>query len=309
MKKRALKGVMIAGAVISVIGAVGCSNQPTRSVALTKDDLIEKAVETFAKTKSVDADLDADMNMKLSATGLNMEVKYQADFNAVSNDSGESHVKGNMDISGVGLENTIELENYTVKDNNDFLRYTRSNEAGTEGTWTYSRASDVQDIDITSEMSISQLADAYGKLKDSLSELKLENGTVSFNNTSCYLVSGTITGDKLADLMSSSGQDIDAEAKESISMIDLDTELYFKASDETPYAVVMDMREAIENIIGAQVGDSTGMDISVDKMKFEIIFNSFDKTADINVPDNVKNSAVETVDGLDIQNLLINGSI
>ena len=308
MKKRIFTGIILAGTVAVTAGLAGCGGQTKQAV--TKDDLLEKAVDTFTKMQSMDADVKMDMAMNMSASGISMDMKNKADMNAVGIKDGATHVTGKMDVSALGQERALEVESYTVKEGTDMVQYSKVAESGSAGTWTKTTTNVGELTDSSSQLSVSQIGEAYAKLKDSLSDLTLQSGTVNYNNTNCYLVSGTVKGEKLAEIAGSSGQTIPEETKKSLEQLNIDTQLYFRADDETPYAIEADMADAIEKMMKAQSSSAMqGMEMTAEEMKMSVVFNSFDKVKDVTVPDDVKQNAVEGADALNVQSLLMGGGI
>ena len=271
---------------------------------MTKDALLDKAAETFATLESVDADVDMNYDMNISADGMSMDMSMSADMNVVSDKENASHLTGDMEMKMLGQDMDMDIETYTVKEGDEYIAYSKVTGTGVdEGNWTYRKIDDPGTD--SSEMSVSQIADAYNQLKDSLSDLTLQSGTVSYNGENCYLISGTIPGEKFAELAKKAGQDMSSEGAENLKLMDLDTEVYFKASDQTPYAMVMDLSKAIENMIKSQAGDQLGSyDISANESKISVVFNELNGSTDIVVPDDVKQSATESEDSIDVQDML-----
>ena len=196
-----------------------------------------------------------------------------------------------------------------MREGNELTQYSRMGEGSNEGSWSYVKttADAVDAADTVSEMSVSQIADMYSKLKDSFSDLTLHEEKVRYNNVECYLMDGTIKGEKLAQTMQSTNQEVTEESLKSMQLMDLGASLYFRADDEAPYAVEIDLGKAIEDMLAAQSDQMQGMEISAEEMKVGVIFNSFNNVNEIKVPDAVKNSAVESADisdVLDIQNFM-----
>ncbi len=304
MKKKITTGMIIAGSVILSAGLAGCGAQNTKQADITKDSLIQKAADTFASLKSVDADIDMDMDVKISATGFSMEMKNDAQMEAESCNDGSSHIKGHMNMSAIGMEKDADVEMYTVKEGDEFIQYYKITESGNEDVWTYSK-SDNQALASVEELDESKVNEAVQKLNGVFSDMKLHKDTVNFNNVNCYLMEGTVEGEKIAQFMTETVPDIDQTALDSYKMMDFDTSFYFKANDETPYAVVIDMKDAVKNIVAAQLDQTEGlnMDISAEEMKATVIFNSFNNVKEIKVPEEVKKKAVETSEPFDMTSL------
>ena len=130
---------------------------------------------------------------------------------------------------------------------------------------------------------------------------------LNYNNVNCYLMDGTIKGDKLAKMMSESGQDVDQASAENLKNMDFDTSIYFRANDETPYAIEIDLGKAIEGVLAAQsqqMQEIQGLDISAEEMKVKVIFNAFNNVKEISVPEDVKKSAIEGDATFDMQDFM-----
>lgn len=310
MKKRIFTGIALAGAAALSVSMAGCGAGATKQAeVLTKDTLLDKALDTFTNMRSMDADISMDMAVKMSASGFSMEMENKMDMNAAGTKDGNSHLTGKSHISALGQEREINMESYTVREGNELTQYSRMGEGSNEGSWSYVKttADAVDAADTVSEMSVSQIADMYSKLKDSFSDLTLHEEKVRYNNVECYLMDGTIKGEKLAQTMQSTNQEVTEESLKSMQLMDLGASLYFRADDEAPYAVEIDLGKAIEDMLAAQSDQMQGMEISAEEMKVGVIFNSFNNVNEIKVPDAVKNSAVESADisdVLDIQNFM-----
>lgn len=306
MKKRILTGIILAGTVAVTTGLAGCGGgaQPTRQ-AVTKDSLLEKAADTFASMESVDADLDINMFVKMSSTGFNMEIKNNSEMEIEGCNDGSSHVKGHLNLSAIGQEKDADFEMYTVKEGDELIKYSKTTESGNEGVWTYTKTGDYT-LGTAEEFDTSRISEAVQKLQNALSELKLHEGTIDYNNVNCYLMDGTISGKKLAQVMGETVTDMDKTTLESYKMLDFDTSLYFRSSDETPYAIVIDMGKAIEKLIASQSDQMQGMnmDISAEDMKISIILNSLNDVKEISVPGEVKNSAIESTEAFNMQDIM-----
>ena len=209
-----------------------------------------------------------------------------------------------MNMPAIGMEKDADVEMYTVKEGDEFIQYYKITESGNEDVWTYSK-SDNQALASVEELDESKVNEAVQKLNGVFSDMKLHKDTVNFNNVNCYLMEGTVEGEKIAQFMTETVPDIDQTALDSYKMMDFDTSFYFKANDETPYAVVIDMKDAVKNIVAAQLDQTEGlnMDISAEEMKATVIFNSFNNVKEIKVPEEVKKKAVETSEPFDMTSL------
>lgn len=305
MKKKITTGIMIAGAAILSAGLAGCGAQNTKQAEVTKDSLIEKAADVFASSKSVDADLDMDMDVKLSGSGFSMDIKYDAKMDVEVCKDGTSHLNGHVKMSALGMNADSEVEMYTVKEGNELIQYYMKSQSGQEaGSWMHTKSGDYA-LGTAEKLDVSEILEAFSEMQDMFSDLKLQKDTVDYNNVNCYLMDGTIKGEKLAEFISEYGSDIDQTSIEAYKKMDFKASFYFKAKDETPYAVVVDMKDAIEKIVADELGQTEGvdMDVSAEEMKVSLMFNSFDNVKEIKVPEEVKQKAVETTEPFDITEL------
>ncbi len=306
MKKRIITGIAMTGIVGVSAVLAGCGGQTTKQAGITKDSLIEKAVDTFAKMESLDADIDMNMDVTMSATGLSISMKNDSEMNVAGITDGTSHVKGKMNLVAMGQDRNVDIESYTVKEGNDLIQYSKASEAGTDSGWTYTKAGEGF-VQSASELDVSKISEAAEKLGEACSDLKLHDETVNYNNVNCYLMDGTIKGDKLAKMMSESGQDVDQASAENLKNMDFDTSIYFRANDETPYAIEIDLGKAIEGVLAAQsqqMQEIQGLDISAEEMKVKVIFNAFNNVKEISVPEDVKKSAIEGDATFDMQDFM-----
>ena len=317
MKKKIITGIAVIGMIAVSAPLAGCGAQATRQAEpVTKDSLLDKALDTFTKMESMNADINLNMDLKLGATGISMEMENKTDMNVEGIKDGDSHITGNLHVVAMGQEKDVQIESYTVREGDDTVHYSKTDDGSNKGNWTYFKTpADISGITDTtgsgndiSEMSISQIADIYSRLKESFSDLNLHSETVSYNNVNCYLMDGTIKGEKLAQLTDTLGQNPDEASLQNMKMMDLDTKLYFRSNDETPYAIEIDLGKAIENIISSQSEQMKGVEVSAEEMKVGIIFDSFNEVKEVKVPDSIKNNATESTDSLDVQSLIgLNG--
>lgn len=315
MKKIMAVPLIVAGLAVFSASLTGCLPEPAvtgQEESTSKERLLENAVKTLTKIDSLDMDIKADMDLRVGTHGLELEMENVSGVNIQSLKNGTSHFKGNMKISALGLNNDLEFEGYQENNEEGKNNYTRLSAGGSEGSWVYTKTgngslstketTEIADID---QMSITEVLNVYDKFNESIADLKLDEGTVSYDNTDCYLVSGKMTGGKLAELIRAMGQDIPAEVNNNFNMIELDSKLYFRADDEMPCAAEFNLEDTVKNILGSQAGNMNGIEIAADTLKFTILFNSFDKVSGIKVPDEVKNNAMEGIDSLNLQNILM----
>ena len=316
MKKISAAAFILAGVLTFSAGMSGCAwvTDPVKQESVsgvTKESLIEKAVRTFTEIRSLDMDLKTEMDLRIGTKGFELELKSESDAGIEDIMNGSSHFEGNIKLSALGLDNTIGFERYQEKEGEGTVDYTKLSVSGEEGIWIRSvydgstkSVQAAEEAGGIKQMSAVQLSDVYSRFKESIADLKLEEGTVSYNGTDCYLVSGNITGDKLAAILQATGQDISVQEND-FSVIDMDVRLYFKADDETPYAAELDLEDTIRKIVSSQAESLSGMEIWADTVKLTLVFNEYDKLTDIKVPDEVKDNALDGIDSLNVQNLLM----
>ena len=292
----------------------GCSQESTGSdqKLITKESLLENAVLTFTDTGSLDMDVKADLDLSVVARGFDIALNNKCESNIIVHKNGSSHYKGEMIVSAAGTENKLGLEGYHKTDGNDATDYTKLSANGNEGSWIRSVSESEKENSAVSgsggayKMGLIRVLNVYDKFKENITDLNLAEDTVSYNGTDCYLVSGRLTGDNLADLVRTVYPDNPYMIeKNDFSKISLDTMLYFRSSDEIPYALELDLRDTVRNIFIPHSGDISVFDISSDKMLMTVLFNEYSKAEEMSVPDDIKNNAQLSVDTFDIQNLLL----
>ena len=94
-----------------------------------------------------------------------------------------------------------EVEMYTVKEGNELIQYYMKSQSGQEaGSWMHTKSGDYA-LGTAEKLDVSEILEACSEMQDMFSDLKLQKDTVDYNNVNCYLMDGTIKGEKLAEFI------------------------------------------------------------------------------------------------------------
>lgn len=283
-KRKILVALFVVLAAIAMIA--GCGKK------VSVESLLQDTAAKLDAKKSMEADMD--MGLKASVSGnaagtqisLDMDMAFALHMEAIQ-DTGDSYMKGKVDISMMGLNVSTEMENYTVQEDGKIVSYVKAEDA-----WTKHANDDSQGAGAAVDNIFKMAAD--GKVK-----AELQKDTEKLDDKEVYVVKIEVSGDAIKDLMSFSGEAMDdmfSGGMDIGSDVKIPVTLYINKADSLPAKIAFDMKEFGDALFKQQE------DVSADIEKFDmsIVFTGFDTVDEIKVPDDVKDKAEEGSGSSDI---------
>ena len=182
MKKRFL-GMVTAG-ILTAVMLAGCGASTSK---VTAESLLQEVKSKCDAMKSLETHTTAEITLGSEALGgtmdLTMDMTMQTTTEPVAN-----YLKENISIPGLGT--AMDMENYTVVQDDQILSY-----AGIAGQWMVSKMAYDKD-------SVERI-NAAAELLKSKDSLKLADETEDVNGTEAYIITGSISGADVKNLLSS----------------------------------------------------------------------------------------------------------
>lgn len=170
--------------LLSAIMLGGCG---AKTEKLTAEGILEQVNTNMEKVRSVSGDMAMDMDMKISQSGLGMNLTAGLDCDLEMTMEPEVlHMSGKLDMSLLGL--SMDIETYSVIEGDKAITYTKANNA-----WTQ-----------TEEAAEDSEIGGMGDLFDSLSSetgLTLQEGTEKLGDKEVYVLTAEASGSEIDSLM------------------------------------------------------------------------------------------------------------
>ena len=244
------------------------------SVGVSAESLLKNGDKTISSAKSISSEMDLSIDASISFSGLSMDMGINGNIDTESHmETESSHSIGELEVEFFGQSQKQSIENYTVKDNNKYVSYTSDE----DGNWTYKKL-DESEYDITS-------TNMYKNALENIDSFNLLKEKEEFNNKDCYVVSGTIAGDFLDDVLGETEYSEFTSGDLNFDDFKFTTKMYFD-ENKIPVGLSVYTDEAIKIT-------EEETDISFDTFDIVIIYTGFDNVNEIKVPDNVLDKAVE----------------
>lgn len=278
MKKRFL-GMVTAG-ILTAVMLAGCGASTSK---VTAESLLQEVKSKCDAMKSLETHTTAEITLGSEALGgtmdLTMDMTMQTTTEPVAN-----YLKENISIPGLGT--AMDMENYTVVQDDQILSY-----AGIAGQWMVSKMA----YDKDSVERINAAAEDLLKSKDSL---KLADETEDVNGTEAYIITGSISGADVKNLLSSMEStlgNLTGNTDMDLGDISVDFTYAISKADKNPLYMEMTF-----NGMTAGEGDEQ---VTFNKFNMKMEYTNFDTVDAITVPQDVVDSAIDVTDYLnDLQN-------
>ena len=264
---------MMAVSVLTVAMLVGCGASATK---VTAESLLEEVQKKCDNMKSMETHTTAELTMDSDALGgsidLSMDMTMQSTTDPVAN-----YMKGN--ISFLGSE--LDMENYVVVEDDQILSYT-----GMSGQWMVSKMAYDKD-------SVEKINAAAADLLKSKDALTLKEETEDVEGTEAYIITGSISGEDVKNLMGSMESTLGSltgSTEMNLDNISVDFTYAISKADRNP--LYMDM---IFNGFEAGEGDQK---VTFSKFNMKTEYTNYDTVEAITVPQDVVDSAVDVTDYL-----------
>lgn len=307
MKKKIVVLVVVLAMLFSM---TGCGGKVTLASLLEDSAKKAKKVKSFEMASVMELDVDVDMDnvsVGITADGeVNLEYTKDA-----------SHIEGDIAYSAATEEDSMEVEAYMIKDDDEFIIYSDQGDGWAMASSEDDEETDAEDVDkALAALQMGELIDLLSNYED---DLELSEKTEKVNKKDAYLIEGEVDGNYLVDLLESI--DVD-EATDSLDEvlegsdielgdIKVDISLWIDKSSKLPVKMTVDFKGAIETAVDAymklmmsSLGDMTeessayldSMKIKTNSATIELTFSSFDKVKKIEVPDDVAEEAEENAE-------------
>ncbi len=278
MKKRFL-GMVTAG-ILATVMLAGCGASASK---VTAESLLQEVQSKCDAMKSLETHTTAEITLESDALGgtmdMTMDMTMQTTTEPVAN-----YLKGNISIPGLGT--AMDMENYTVVQDDQILSYT-----GIAGQWMVSKMA----YDKDSVERINAAAEDLLKSKDSL---KLADETQDVDGTEAYMISGSISGADVKNLLSSMESTLGGLTGDTeMNLDDITVDFTYAVSKADKMPLYMDM---VFSGLGAGEGDEQ---VTFSKFNMKMEYTNYDTVEAITVPQDVVDSAIDVTDYLnDLQN-------
>lgn len=248
-----LAGVMILSAVM--LG--GCSSAKEK---LTAESILEQVKGNMESIQSVSGDVAMDMDMKISESGLGMNLSVGLDCAMEMTMEPEViHVNGKLDMSLLGL--SMDMEAYSVTEGDQAITYTKMNNA-----WTKSEGT----------------AAGMGDLFDSFSseaDLTLQESTEKIGDKEVYVLTGEVSGDEMDALVGEMDSFTEGIGEVDLSGIKANATLKVYKDEMLPASVNIEITETGDAV------EADGVSVEINSMSVEMNYTEFDTIESIEVPE------------------------
>ena len=260
MRKNVLAACMMV--ILAVCALAGCGGKKE----VTAKSLLESVEKQTKEMKSMEAKVTMSMTMEgedLSYLGGSMDVSMDMDMQTTS-EPAANYMEGTMSMMGMNLD----LKNYTVIEGDQICTYTNMMDQ-----WV------VQKIPYDQE-AMEGLDTSASDLLASSDSLVLAEETKDVEGTEAYIITGTISGDSVQDIIrnASSGMSsvLGDAAQIDLSKVTVDVEYALSREDEKPLYTNM-VFHGMESL-------TEGMNISFKDYTMNIKYTGFDTVDSITVP-------------------------
>ena len=248
-----LAGVMI----LSAIMLGGCSSAKEK---LTAESILEQVKGNMESIQSVSGDVAMDMDMKISESGLGMNLSVGLDCAMEMTMEPEViHVNGKLDMSLLGL--SMDMEAYSVTEGDQAITYTKMNNA-----WTKSEGT----------------AAGMGDLFDSFSSesgLTLQESTEKIGDKEVYILTGEVSGDEMDALVGEMDSFTEGIGEVDLSGIKANATLKVYKDEMLPASVNIEITETGDAV------EADGVSVEINSMSVEMNYTEFDTIESIEVPE------------------------
>ena len=279
MKKRLLLVVCIC--IISMLAMVGCGSVSSASILL---DMAKNTKEV----KSVDMNIKMVMDMDTTTDGNTTNAKIDFDMNGkVITDPEVCMIDGKMDMSFLGMNESMNLKSYSAKE-----------EDGSYTSYTYDESKSVW-VKINTSIDkegLGELAN-FESMNGIFDNFVLSEETTTVNNVNCHKLAGTVEGEDLSKMLGGV-ESLGSSFGDSIKGLKVNVELYVNAKDMVPVQIKLDFKDSD---ISSSMGITDGSTVKINEYYITMTYNGINTIDKLEVPEDVKASAVEDTTGLSVE--------
>ncbi len=275
-----ISGVVIAGAII----LAGCSGGGGDSVAddVKPVDLAKSVVENMAKEKGYTINQGIDFQAKVSAQGVNADMKMNVEFGGDVSQSPKvaTHLKGKTSMSLFSQSQEREMEMYIVADDSATTATMYSTSDGS--TWNKTTTN------LSSATSVYSPS-IYQAVVDGKADATLSKKLEKINGKDAYKLEVTLNGDTLKDALaavSAGGDSVLSTSSVDLSKASIAANVYIYKDNKLPAKVDLDLKSLGSSLMGSLGNQSN---VEVEKFEINMDFKDYGEKT-ITVPDSIINS-------------------
>ena len=275
-----ISGVVIAGAII----LAGCSGGGGDSVAddVKPVDLAKSVVENMAKEKGYTINQGIDFQAKVSAQGVNADMKMNVEFGGDVSQSPKvaTHLKGKTSMSLFSQSQEREMEMYIVADDSATTATMYSTSDGS--TWNKTTTN------LSSATSVYSPS-IYKAVVDGKADATLSKKLEKINGKDAYKLEVTLNGDTLKDALaavSAGGDSVLSTSSVDLSKASIAANVYIYKDNKLPAKVDLDLKSLGSSLMGSLGNQSN---VEVEKFEINMDFKDYGEKT-ITVPDSIINS-------------------
>ena len=258
-----LAGAMLLSAVI--FGGCGSKKEE-----LTAESILKQVNENMDNVQSVSGDMAMNVDMKISESGLGMNLTMGMDCDLEMTMEPEVvHMAGKLNLSLLGL--SMDMESYTVTEGDKEITYTKMNNA-----WEKSEEDAEEDE--------AGVGDLFEELS-SESELTLQKETEKIDDKEVYVMTAEISGESLNSFMGSVESMAEDAGELDLSGVEAAVTLRVYKDEMLPASVSVEISDA------GSVTESDGTEMEIHSLSLELNYSEFDTIEIIEIPEEALNSA------------------
>lgn len=276
--KRILKSGPVKAAALLCMGMLamsGCQEPPTPAGLLQEVSENMASVGSYAANMLVEMEVTGEiMEGQTSTIGVNVDMDIES-----TKEPSAVYMGGSVGISMVGVNLSVDIENYTIKENDGYVSYTNVNEQWVKES-------------VESENTGAGIT-AFKDLAGDEGAFLLSEDKAVVNDQKCYELKGTFDADKLLDILNSAGNAADrvggmtGEVEFGEAKIPVRICVYEKT--RLPALMEIDLTKTMQAYIAGVTDEA-----SLDDLKLIITYHSFNDVEEIIIPSQAKKAVEET---------------
>lgn len=273
MKKCGGKLVLIGMIILLMCGLAGCKKA-------TPENLLASMAEKTAEFDSFATNLKMEMQATFGYEGFSADMMVQIEMDSEeTTDPITAYTETKMEVAVMGEKETGAAETYVEEEDGKYNVYSKSD---VDDDWYMTEMTD----EYSANLDLDVLKPEYFELNEELETIDGEE---------CFVLSGTLQGEELEELLNAAINMMDEEDSYFDSFLDEDVfgedieipiEIYIARKTQYPLKMTMDMCEMMQNAF-----DSQGLGGECETFYCEIVYSSFNEISEIAIPDDVRDSA------------------
>ena len=275
MKKNA-RFAALAAALALIVSLTACGES---------GDPLAAAMENMNKASSMDMTMVMEMDMEIGGETLESSTTMET---TVFTEPMRMKINMNVDLGGLG---TVDMETYAEEgEDGEITMYYSDSESQ---TWM------VQTV-ATEDMEQYDLGGSLETYMDSASGFTQE-GKETVDGVSAYKYTGVITGEKIQEVMQSSGAmssmtglDL-ADGEELAELLagleDIPVSLWISEKENCPIRYEMDMTAVMSGLMQAYKSEGIGEPVGISRMVLTMTCANLNSAAEFTIPEEARNAA------------------